>query len=49
MKALLSPLVEAVIALDRVLFIAESNFSCQIIEIFEKSKSPRNYLIYAKK
>lgn len=52
LKALLSPLVESLIALDRVIYIAENcgaDTKCEIVEIFEKSKSTRNYLIYASK
>eukprot|EP00347_Sterkiella_histriomuscorum_P012060 403370042 len=50
LKALLSPLVEALIVLDRVIFLQEHGFeNSKIIEIFEKALSTRNYLIYANK
>jgi hypothetical protein len=50
LKALLSPLVEALIALDRVIFLKEKGIPHYgIVEIFEKAKSTRNFLIYASK
>ncbi len=55
LKALLSPLVESLIALDRVIYIRErvgkslGLYECEIVEIFEKAKSTRNFLIYASK
>ncbi|CDW71205.1 UNKNOWN [Stylonychia lemnae] len=50
LKALLSPLTESLIVLDRLIYIQEQGYSdSKIIEIFEKQLSTRNYLIYAKK
>jgi hypothetical protein len=51
LKALMSPLVEGLIALDRIHYMREHGTikDYQIIEIFDKSKSARNFLLYALK
>jgi hypothetical protein len=35
--------------LDRLLFIREQGISAQIYQVFDKTESPRNYVLFATK
>ncbi|XP_059051006.1 methyltransferase-like protein 25B isoform X2 [Achroia grisella] len=49
LRLLLAPLVETVILLDRILFVIENGFSCNIRPVFDPKISPRNHIIVAKR
>ena len=49
-RALFSPLVEAVILTDRLLFLQEQGIiSSSLVRLFDRTISPRSYAIVAKK
>merc|ERR1711915_686864 len=49
-RALFSPLIESIILVDRLLFLKEKNFTNSfLVQIFDKSVSPRSYGIVATK
>ncbi|EMP31335.1 Protein RRNAD1 [Chelonia mydas] len=46
---LLAPLVETLILLDRMIYLQEQGFQCQLIPLFNPSFSPRNLVLVAAK
>lgn len=46
---LLAPLVETMILLDRVIFLQEQGFDCEVIPLFKPEFSPRNLVLVAAK
>ncbi|CAH0405171.1 unnamed protein product [Chilo suppressalis] len=49
LRLALAPLVETVILLDRLLFVLEQGFSCEILPVFDPKISPRNHIMIAKR
>lgn len=46
---LLAPLVETLILLDRMIFLQEKGFQCEVIPLFKPQFSPRNLVLVAAK
>ncbi|XP_026738794.1 protein RRNAD1 isoform X1 [Trichoplusia ni] len=49
LRLALAPLVETVVLLDRLLYVLEKGFSCEIWPVFDPKLSPRNHIIIAKR
>lgn len=45
----LAPVVETLILLDRMLFLYEKGFTCNLVPIFDPELSPRNFVLLSKK
>nr|XP_033781104.1 protein RRNAD1 isoform X2 [Geotrypetes seraphini]XP_033781105.1 protein RRNAD1 isoform X2 [Geotrypetes seraphini]XP_033781106.1 protein RRNAD1 isoform X2 [Geotrypetes seraphini]XP_033781107.1 protein RRNAD1 isoform X2 [Geotrypetes seraphini] len=46
---LLAPLVETLLLLDRMIFLQESGFQCELLPLFDPTFSPRNLVLVAAK
>ncbi|XP_069073933.1 methyltransferase-like protein 25B isoform X1 [Pleurodeles waltl] len=46
---LLAPLIETLILLDRMIFLHEQGFHCELIPLFDPKRSPRNLVLVAAK
>ncbi|XP_030042909.1 protein RRNAD1 [Microcaecilia unicolor] len=46
---LLAPLVETILLLDRMIFLQESGFHCELLPLFDPKLSPRNLVLVAAK
>ncbi|XP_031335450.1 protein RRNAD1 isoform X2 [Photinus pyralis] len=49
LRLMIAPLVENIILLDRLLYILESDYNCEITSLFNPQLSPRNQVLIAKK
>ncbi|XP_051901745.1 protein RRNAD1 [Pristis pectinata] len=45
----LAPVIETLILLDRVIYLQEQGFQCQLLPLFEPRFSPRNFVLVAAK
>ncbi|XP_069796545.1 methyltransferase-like protein 25B [Narcine bancroftii] len=45
----LAPAIESLILLDRVIYLQEQGFQCQLLPLFEPRFSPRNFVLVASK
>ncbi|XP_078063293.1 methyltransferase-like protein 25B [Mustelus asterias] len=49
LSLVLAPAIESLILLDRVIFLKEQNFPCELIPLFDPTFSPRNFVLVAAK
>ena len=45
LRLLLAPLWEALLLLDRLLFLQERGYAAQLLPLFDPTLSPRNYAV----
>ncbi|XP_041037710.1 protein RRNAD1 isoform X2 [Carcharodon carcharias] len=49
LNLLLAPVIETLILLDRVLYLKEQSYQCELIPLFDPTFSPRNFVLVAAK
>ncbi|XP_067878902.1 protein RRNAD1 isoform X1 [Heterodontus francisci] len=49
LNLLLAPVIESLILLDRVIYLKEQGFQCELLPLFDPAFSPRNFVLVAAK